>query len=79
MPLIRGLLRITPARPVQKRAPDSSESRSGSQIVMQNFCFVHMVAGNISKPKKHSSMHVAHLGHGGRGAEMSWKLIEVTV
>lgn len=33
MPLIRGLPRITPAQPMQKRAPDGSESDSGWQIV----------------------------------------------
>lgn len=68
MPLIRGLPRITPAQPVQERAPDGRESGSGSQIVMQSFSFVHMVAGNVSKPKKHSGMHDAPLGRGGRGA-----------
>lgn len=51
MPLIRGLVQITPAQPMLKRAPDGSESQPGWQIVIQSFWFVLIIAGNISKPK----------------------------
>lgn len=60
MPLIRGLPRITPAQPMQKRAPDGSESDSGWQIVTHNFCSVLMAAEIYrSLNKKHSDMHDA--------------------
>lgn len=49
MSLIRGLARITPAPPMQKKAPDGSESESGWQIVIQSLRFL---LGNILKPKQ---------------------------
>lgn len=56
MPLIRGLLRITPAQPMQKREKEpqavADQTELGWQIVIQSFCSVLAFAENISKPKQ---------------------------
>lgn len=56
MPLIRGLLRITPAQPMRKRGKErqavADQTELGWQIVIQSFCFVLVFAENISKPKQ---------------------------
>lgn len=56
MPLIRGLLRITPAEPIQKRGKEpqavADQTELGWQIVIQSFCFVLMFVESISTPKQ---------------------------